>query len=228
RVEARLDDLANNAGKIARRNTPENLPEPLQVPVQRYTATLLRGLAGDQGYDTFNSNLEERKSQLANAAGSVAADRINAQLDDEISISSEMSASQKSTAERAAQAVQLVDTLGLVLPILAVILIGLMYLASRSIVVTSGALGISLLLVGGLSLLALGAASEAATSMINGIETDAAAMIATELIDQLFTALRSRSYGLLVGGMLFTFIAGASKLGWLNTLQGHVSSILPR
>ena len=139
-------------------------------------AAFVEGLTTDTTYDEFQSKLDAAKAQAAVAVGDRTRTALDEQLPDRISLlpsdgaSADASASAqqgpRQALDQAQNAVTWLDRIAIALPILALVLVGLVYLVTRSLQTVAGSLGVSLLVAGLPIYLSLGFVQSAAEQRV--------------------------------------------------------------
>lgn len=142
RVADRLDEYA------AQVEAPAD-PQTVDEAAKSLEAVLVRGLADrDLTYETFHQDLAQAKRAAGEVLGATATEQAREQLGDEVSLTEQLDSDVKSQLERAKTVVGYIDLATILLPVLALVILGLMWLVSRSALVVSLAGGISLAIVG--------------------------------------------------------------------------------
>jgi hypothetical protein len=114
----------------------------LRESVYRLEETIVWGLTAEVSHDRFRATLDDARAEFAGAAGEYAQQRVETQVEDRIDLTEGIAGSDRQQLDTAAGYVQLADTLTLVLPLIALVLVGLLLWLTHSI-------GRSALIVGG-------------------------------------------------------------------------------
>lgn len=141
-VDETLDEL------VAERDAPDE-PADIEEAGAALEATVVAGLADrEMSYETYVTELEDAKSSV----GTHLADEVAADLEDEfgkeIDVTEELDESTLQTLEDARTGIEVLDIAGIVLPLLALVLIALLWVVSRSIETVSIVTGTSFGIVG--------------------------------------------------------------------------------
>ncbi|AWB27072.1 hypothetical protein [Halococcoides cellulosivorans] len=140
RVQSRLDDLAGSV------STDE--ADNVSAAATAMGGTYVQGVAGEMDYATFDTQVTAAQDTLAVAVGDRVAADLQAQLPAEMALAESMPAEQRSQLDTVASAVQLLDVLVFVFPVIAIAAIGLLFLLTGSIGRTAGVTGVTLTIVG--------------------------------------------------------------------------------
>lgn len=139
------EDIRDEGASVS---TDQDVPANVTSAIADVQIAVVDGLAGEQSYDEFKTDLDAAKGDLADAIGAMVGQQIDEELPDSQPLTEEMSAEDRAQLDQAASMVQLLDTLALALPILALALIAGLYLLTRSLVRTTRTTGSTLLVVG--------------------------------------------------------------------------------
>lgn len=139
-VDSQLSSLADQTTK------PEDPDANVTAATLTFQAAILDGLAGDLTYNEFQTETAEAKSSLAAAVAEQAKQSLDEEIPDRVTVTDQFGS--PSDFRRARQVVGILDLAAIVLPLLAVVLIGLLYLVSRSPVTTIRTTGSSFLFAG--------------------------------------------------------------------------------
>ena len=185
---------------------------------------LIDGLATDTSYEEFTNRVSAAEEQLANEASRLAAQQIDREVPDTISAADELSQQDRQQLTMLSNRVQQVDTANTFLPVLALILIGLIYLVTRSLGTTALTAGISIALVGvgtfvGARLVG-GPVEDFIRNQISGQDTQAIRDLAVGLVDRLLGVLSRQSLLLAVVGVVLILVWVADRQGYLDNLRG--------
>jgi DNA polymerase III delta prime subunit len=225
--QATVDELNPDAGQEICSPLYEDSSDTTHLDNVSYAAVQLQyvivdGLTRQQvqyDYNQFNTDLSQSENHLSTETGDLARDRIEQEVPDTLNASDQFGSDATNQFESAQNAVEALDTLYLVLPVVALLLIGLAFVVTRSLETTATFTGIVLTLVGGLFLVVatvLGdrGVSEVESTMQNG---DAAgfADIVVALIESVLGVLATQSTVVLVVGIVLIVLAYLSKSGRL-------------
>lgn len=189
----------------------------------------LDGLTTDMSYAEFRTELEAAKDELAVALGDRLSQTLDESVPDQFDLTAQMDQSALDGLAQARKAVQIVDLLAVALPVAAVVLVGLLWLLSRSLVTTLLGPGVASLVAGGTGF----AGAKLAPDLLRArIPADAAGDqglqagidLALAIVDRVFGAFAFQS-GLLLGlGVVLVGLALAFKTGYLTagTITGLV------
>ncbi len=110
--------------------------------------TVAHGLTTDASYESFSENLSAAKADLAAAAADRADQRLAEELPARIDLTENAGPGAAESFEQARTAVQWLDRLAFVLPVVALALVGLLYVVRGSVTATASATGWSMLVAG--------------------------------------------------------------------------------
>jgi hypothetical protein len=190
------------------------------------------GLARDASvytYEQFHTDLTSSEDHLTNETGDLARSRIEGEVPDTLSAEDQFGNETANTLENAQGTVGTIDTVYLVLPIVALLLIGVAYGVTRSVETTATFTGIVLAVTGGIHLLiatVLGGVviSEVESALANadaGQFTD----LATTVIEGVLSTHAVQSGILLLVGIVLIALSYASKNGQLDGLKARVADV---
>jgi len=189
-------------------------------------AAFVQGLTTDMTYDEFQSELDAAKARAAVAVGDRTGAALDEQLPDRISLLPPEEASggtgdsaqqgPRQALEQAQNAVTWIDRIAIALPILALVLVGLVYFVTRSLQTVAGSLGVSLLVAGLPIYLSLGFVQSTAERQVEQLllsgDPNQLVQAGTELLlgvlDQLFGRVGTIS-------LAFALAGGALVAVWL-------------
>lgn len=188
-------------------------PPEVEDSVYDIQGLIVLAMTSDMSYEEFQDRLDRARSEFAQNAGSYAEDQVRDQVPAVIDLFDEMDADAeqqaRNTASTAADAVQLFDTLALVLPILALIIIAAMLGLSHSISGTARNAGITLGIAGllgtAIGLLGKSVVVTLAEEAVSGTE-DFAVNTVTALVEGMFGTLTTNSGIVLIGGGLLVVV----------------------
>lgn len=179
------------------------------------------GLTTDMTYEEYRTQLEAAKDRFALALAERFGEELDKNVPDRFDLTAEMDQAALDGFAQARQAVQLVDVLAIGLPAFALVLVGLVWLLSRSLVTTLFGPGVASLLAGGAGVAAGSVGPDMLRTQIPtavgadpGMQTGVDITLA--LVDQVADAFVFQS-GLLLGcGVLLIGLAVAFKTGTLT------------
>ena len=177
------------------RSQVSNLPPYLQESVFRLQTTFVLGFTSDLSHDEFRARVEAARDDFYASIARYAQEQVGGQVDDTIDITGQLSESARTDIDNARDVVQLVSTLGLALPVGALVLALLVLLVSHSVSKAVRAVGASLLVAGVLGFVAgtLGG-NEAGRLLGEALaDTDREFVVETAqaLVDGVFAALNT-------------------------------------
>ncbi|MFC7133428.1 MULTISPECIES: hypothetical protein [Salinibaculum] len=223
-IDEELADRAETAKQRVREETrqaTQDFSENVTGAAIDLQVAVIDGLATDTSYQEFSSRMDAAESRLADEAARLAAQQIDEQVPDAISAGEELAPQDRQQLDRLASNVQLLDTANLVLPVLALVLIGLLYLISRSLETTALTTGVALGVVGLLSFvgasLATGPTETFIRDQVNGEDVQAIQDVAVGFAGKILGTLSAQSLLLLVVGVLLVGVAIASRQGYLDS-----------
>lgn len=150
-IDQQVTDTLNQIADQAEADAPSD-PQTVEEAAAGVQAVLVRGLADqDLTYETFHQDLAQAKRTLGEIMGQTVQEEARSELGDRISLTEQMDESAREQLETAQSAVGIVDIVSILLPLLVLVLVGLLWLVSRSPFVVSLATGVSLFLAGALS-----------------------------------------------------------------------------
>ncbi|WP_181686919.1 hypothetical protein [Halorhabdus salina] len=180
-------------------------------------------LTGDLTYQKYSQKVESLKKDIAERAQVIVQDRLDQELPNTLSLTENMDADARDRLDTAAGGVQLVDLLTLVLPGLALLLIGVLAVVTRSPWTVGRTAGASSLIAGitGFlpALLARDPLTSAIRDAIGGPDGQRFADVAVALVDGIFAQLRTQSLLLLVVGIVLLALVFADKRGYFDGVR---------
>lgn len=172
-----------------------NLPPYLQESVFRLQTTFVLGFTSDLSHDEFRERVEAARDDFYGSIARYAQEQVGGQVDDTIDITGQLSESARTDIDNAKQGVQLVSTLGLALPVGALVLALLILLVSHSVGKAARAVGASLLVAGALGFVAGTLGGDEAGRLLGEAlaDTDQEFVVETAqaLVDGVFAALNT-------------------------------------
>lgn len=211
-VDAQLDALASVDGEdlAAQLNASgEGLPPGVGPPVADLAATGVAGLATDVPYETFVAETDDAKARLAGNVTALLEEEIAAAGTNQLVLVDSRDPSTGGGFETARRAVGVVDLLSVLLPILALALVGALWLVTRSPAVVAGGTGVSLV-VGGLPTYVLATtAGERLAGAVGGAELPwVVSDLLLAVVDRVLGAVAAQSLALVVAGAGLLLAAG--------------------
>ncbi len=170
--------------------------------------TVVDGLAGELTYDEYTSQLTASEDDLKTALG----DEAVADIDDTVTLDEEEESGE--ALSRAADAVQLIETLVVALPALALVLVGVIGALTRDIARTARTAGGALVGAGLLGAVAGFVAPGFVVPDTEDADPVADALVAT--VESFFETLGTQSILLVVGGAILVGVAVAQRRGYLD------------
>ncbi len=177
------------------RSQVSTFPSYLQESVFRLQTTFVLGLTSDLPHDEFRERVEAARDDFYGSIARYAQEQVSGQVDDTIDVTGQLSASARGSIDDARSGVQLVSTLGLALPVVALVLALLILLVSHSVGKAARAVGVSLLVAGVLGF-AAGTLGGSEVDRLLGdalADTDQELVVETAqaLVDGVFAALNT-------------------------------------
>jgi hypothetical protein len=221
----RADDAKDRVRQETRERTGEFSPNVTQAAIDIQVA-VIDGLATDTSYQEFSTRIDSAEQTLINEASRLARQQINEEVPDNISAAEQLSPSDREQLTTLSNRVQQVDSVNGALPIVALVLVALLYLVSRSLETTALTTGLALGGVGGASYagatLAQSPVEDVIREQISGEDVQAIQELAIGLVGQTLGVLQSQSLLLLVAGVVLVALAIASRLGAFAGLRERV------
>jgi len=146
-IEQGIDDQLTQANETL-------APEPsgdesgIEAATIEMRAAFVAGLTTEMTYEEFRSDLDGAKADAAVAVGEEVSAQLDQQLEDRISLTADMNAESQQALQQGQTAVTWLDRLAIILPLLALVLVGLVYFVTRSGQTVASSLGVSLLAAG--------------------------------------------------------------------------------
>jgi hypothetical protein len=153
RTGATRDDL-NQTVVGNTRPQVSDLPPYLQESVFRLETTFVLGFTSDLSHEEFRQRVDSARDEFYGSVARYAQEQVSGQVDDTIDVTEQLSGDQRQAVDEARGTVQLVSTLGLVLPVVTLVLALLILLVSHSVSKAARAVGASLLVAGVLGFVA--------------------------------------------------------------------------
>ncbi|MFB6183386.1 MAG: hypothetical protein ABEI96_02420 [Haloarculaceae archaeon] len=140
-VDDRMQSLASGTSRV------EN-PQNVTAAARNVRAVIVTGLATDASYETYRTRLTDAKGDLGRALGERLQTRLDEQLPATMSLSEQLNLGQNPMIDTLKRAVGVLDVLGVALPVLALALIGALWLLTRSLVTVATKTGGALVFAG--------------------------------------------------------------------------------
>lgn len=155
-IAAEVDDRLAETRDAVRSNVTDamneslgDVPPAVAEPVTALTLVAVDGYMADVSHDEFSTEYEAAADELAAGMATFLTTQLDEEIPDRMDVSAQLDPAARQDLEEARRVVGIVDLLALALPLVGAVLIGLLYLVSRSVPVTAmgGGLGLT---VGGL------------------------------------------------------------------------------
>ncbi|MFB6295506.1 MAG: hypothetical protein ABEH66_01535 [Halobacteriales archaeon] len=208
-VEQQLRGINDEMETVVEGRVNESLAERYQ-PVAGPTTDLLMvgidGLTTNMTYETFDERLSEAKANLADGVATVVREELDRTLGDRFVLTENLSADARDQLDRAQQATGTVGLLAILLPILSLVLVGVLYLVTRSVASTTFGSGVALLSagVGGFvsGTITPGMVERQVEANLSGENVPKEAIdVAIGIVEQVFDALAAQSLWLAALGI---------------------------
>lgn len=178
-------------------------------------------------YAAFDSDITEAESGLSEETSALATARIDEEVPDTLNARERLGDETLTQLGDAREVTSTVGLAGIGLVILALVLVGVAYLITRSIETTAEVTGIALALAGGLFLIGAVALREPAASgvrdALGGGEASEFADLVVALVKGILSTLAAQSAALLVAGVILIVLGVASNRGYLDDLRARVT-----
>lgn len=224
-----LEEGLNSSGRTLKENLQgieTGLGEDVDTEAAEFAGVLVDGLtAEDLGYAEFSERLEDEKAELGVAIGEFAQSEIRSTLADQESvedgrIAPDLPADVRDSLEDARQVVGIVDILGIALPIVALLLVGLLWLLSSP---ATAALwtGIAAIVAGLPGFVGAAVGGPRLESFVTanapqgGVEGEFVAL-GLDLVGRVLGTVAAQSLALTVGGGLLALAGAALRLGLVD------------
>jgi hypothetical protein len=172
-----------------------DLPPYLQDSIFRLETTFILGFTSDLSHEEFRQRVQAARDEFYGSVARYAQEQVGGQVDDTIDVTEQLSDDQRQAVDEARGTVQLVSTLGLVLPVVALILALSILLVSHSVSKAARAVGASLLVAGVLGFVAGTVGSGEADRQLGDALADADQEFVVEtaqaLVDGVFSGLNT-------------------------------------
>lgn len=191
---------------------------------------LVEAYTTDMTYSEFTSRIESSERRLTEEVGRLAIQEMDEQVDDRIALSELLSQDDQGTiqeeADRAAGPVQRNDTAKTVLPILALLFVGIAYGISRSVHTTGRVTGVALVVAGVAGFVGAMISQSIVTDRLEGsLPADApqeASDTLVSLVEGVMGTLSAQSLVLGFAGLLVVGLVYADESGRLDGVKGKV------
>lgn len=188
-------------------------PPEVEDSIYRIQGVIVLAMTSEMPYEEFQDRLDRARDQFARDAGAYAEEQVREQVPAVIDLLDEMDANAeqdaRNTASTAADIVQLMDTLALVLPILALIIIAALLGLSHTISGTARNAGITLAIAGllgaAIGFLGKSVVVTLAEEAASGAE-DFATTTITALVEGVFGTLTTNGLIILIIGVLLVVV----------------------
>ncbi|MFW5956453.1 MAG: hypothetical protein ACOCQY_03515 [Halorhabdus sp.] len=212
------DDL-----ETATRDSMSEYDEPLTDAVVEMQFVTVDALTTDMTYQEYRQAIDDSKQRIADRIQQLVRDRLDEEVPDTVSVTDQMDENALNRLETAQRGVGLIDFLNWLLPAIALVVLVLAYLVSRSpwsvgLLAGWGALiaGISGLLP---AMLARGPVTTLLRNTISGAGSEQFADVAVALVGGILTTLRNQSLLLLLVGIALLAIVYADRGGHLDGVR---------
>jgi len=224
-IDEQVDTTLAQVNETATANTTGS--DGVEAAALSIQSTFVEGLTNtNMSYDEFQSDLNASKAQAAQAAGNQTRATLDDQLSNQLDLTEAMGPEATQGLEPVRTGVTWLDRMAIILPVLALLLIGLVYFATRSVQTVASSLGFGLLSAGFPIYLALGFLQSFAEQTVNEqiatMEGDTemlrtAADLLLGLLGQLFGRVGAVSLAFVAAGVL---VLGA----WLALRAGVIGA----
>ncbi|MDZ7701754.1 MAG: hypothetical protein U5J98_06630 [Halobacteriales archaeon] len=155
-IDAAVEEQLSENRELIRTNAAQSINESLsdvspavREPAVELVLVAVDGYVADVSHDEFSASFDAAADDLAAGITTLLEAELDEQVPDTLDLTEQLDSSAMQSLEDARQAVGLIDLLSIGLPALGAVLIGLIFLASRSVAVTGIGAGIGLT-IGGL------------------------------------------------------------------------------
>jgi hypothetical protein len=224
-IDQELADRAEQSKQRARAETRDATSQFSDTVTQAaidLQLAVIDGVATDTSYEEFSSRIDTTEQNLDDEASRLAAEQIDREVPSNISVTEDLSAQDREALTMASTRVQQIDTVNVVLPILALVLVGLIYLLTRSLATTAFTTGISVGLVGLVTFVGATLARAPIETTIrnefSGQNAQGIQDILVGLIEQILGVLGTQSLLLVGVGIVLILVGVADRRGYLADL----------
>jgi hypothetical protein len=231
-IDERLQDINEQAKEAANATVGGALSgtefNSTSGPATDIAALTIDGLTSNQSYSEFDSDLSTAKANLASNVSIIVRNRLDEQVDDRFDllnndqISDADRAEIESAAENARDGYGTLGLLTFVLPIVSLVLIGLLYLITRSFSTTAILSGIPALLVGGVT---YAVASAAPGEIESPVRSELQGSDVPENVVDLLLGITEQVLGVVAGQSLVLALVGVGLIvaGIANSVRNRGS-----
>ena len=170
---------------------------------------IVRALTGEIDHDTYRENAVAARDDLAVAAGELAVEGLS-EMPAQVQLTDQMGQEQQQALETAATAVQWLDRLVVILPILAVVLVAGVWRLSRSARTTASVTGLALVLSGGPVFVA---ATLAGSVLEARLPDEPTVTLLLSVIDGFFASLQANALAVLGAGVVLLIAVLVKRYG---------------
>lgn len=189
-------------------------------PVTDLALVAVDGYVADISHDEFSSEFDAAVDDLAAGIATVIEEELDEQAPDRIDLTEELDPSAEQQLEEARRAVGLVDLLTKVLPVVGLVLVGLVYLVSRSVSTTAMGVGVGLAIGGLPTLVGASQIQPRLQSMLGGDLPAGFEALLLGIAGQVTDAIFLQS-AVVVGLGVVLFVAGLGlKWGVIERIRG--------
>jgi hypothetical protein len=212
-VDERVDTaMAEIQGDLGNASVGTETDQEIVSAATDLQTAVATALTTDMTYDEYREDSTTARDDLAAAVGTMVEQRFTDELGESVSLTEEMTEEQRAPIDAAATQVQRMDLLAIVLPILALVFVGLVGFISRSPGRTGGTLGWAMLLSGVPMLLATGAITALIEQRVESADAEGVgADVVLGLFDGFTGALQTQSIILAVLGLVLVGVTLALR-----------------
>lgn len=218
-----VDDLvAEQLQTIAERETKDGSANAsgdgaaaeMQAAALDVQSALVAGLTSEMSYGEFDSKYTDAKTRLAKAGGALASEELAAELPDRVSLTEQMGSRAKQDLQTAANVVQTLDKLAIVLLVASFVLLGLLWFVHQSLFAVGRALGKSLLVAGAPTYLSVTVLQNRLGSLLGPMGPgENSAFVG--VMQRVFETVATQSLVLAVAGIAIYVLVFLGRRGWL-------------
>ncbi|MFB6308774.1 MAG: hypothetical protein ABEH35_05535 [Haloarculaceae archaeon] len=215
-----LDRRVEDALELARQQATDTSGS---TPVENATAdlqsTVARGLTTDMDYQTFDQEYTQAKDDLAAAISEQAEQRLDEQLPDRMSLSEQLGTGAEQGLQQARNVVQWLDRLAIILPLVALVLVGIAWWATRSVASVTSVLGTSLLFAGLPFVIAADLLRSRLPSLVGAGGSNPVSDIIVGVLDQTVGRLGAQSLVVALLGLVLVGVSLGLRYGLFETAR---------
>jgi hypothetical protein len=187
---------------------------------------IIDGLTEDRyDYETFIEDQRNSESVLSRETGDLAEVRIEQEVPNTLSAEDQFGQDTVNSLEGARGVVGAVGLGSLLLPVLALVLVGAVYGITRSVDTTAKTAGVALAAIGLVSLVVAtalqGTVTTAVENAATGSDAESFAGIAVTLVEGMLSTLATQSAALLIVGVVLVALVAANRRGHLDELKAR-------